>query len=247
MRRLGLVFGFVVSAVALAAEPAPGPRNVYVLKSSGVCDGCAEDVCRMLISGGIRSQILGPEQLKQLVGPRDVIVIGGSDPAGEGEWTIKQDLVKADAFDWLKQHIAKGGRYVGICAGAYLAEKWINQDAGEHGLDIFPGVIDNYSKNKSARLIRTHWNAQNIDRWVYFQDGPALIPDKGAPVTVLATFVKTKSPAAVIFSYGRGKVGLVSPHLEASQEWFQDDRLKPADGISYDLGLHFFNLILKEP
>jgi glutamine amidotransferase PdxT len=244
MKHFGLGLGIILVAVGIRAEPAPGRRDVYVLKSSGVCEGCAEAISRMLFSGGIRSQILGPEQLKQSVHPRDVLVIGGGVPGGEGEWTIKQDLVKADAFDWLKQHIAKGGRYVGICAGAYLAEKWIDEKNGEHGLDIFPGAIDNLSKNKSSRSMLTHWNVQNIDRWVYFQDGPSLIPDKGAPVTVLATFAKQKSPAAVVFAYGQGLVELVSPHLEASEEWFREDGVKKPDGTSYDLGLYFFNKMI---
>jgi len=121
-------------------------RDVYVLKSSGICDGCAEAVSKMLFSAGIKSQILGPEDLKKSVKADDLLIVGGGIPGGEGEWTIKQDLMKVGAFEWLKRFIYNGGRYVGICAGAYLTEEWIDKNSNEHGLNIFPGVIDNYSK-----------------------------------------------------------------------------------------------------
>ena len=151
------------------------PRAVWILKSSGVCDGCAEAISKMLFTVGIPSQILGPGQLKSAVKPNDLIVIGGGIPDSDGEWTIKQDLMKAGAFEWVKQHIANGGRYVGICAGAYLTEKWIDQDNGEHGLDIFPGKIDNYTEGKKTKYLLTHWK-NGVSRRVYFQDGPAMVP-----------------------------------------------------------------------
>ena len=243
MKYLILFCGLLFSVVSTAHESAPD-RRIYILKSSGVCDGCAESISQMLISEGITSQILGPGQLKKFVRPQDVVVIGGGVPDAEGEWTIKEDLVKVDAFDWLKQHIANGGRYIGICAGAYLTEKWIDQSAGEPGLDIFPGVIDNYSRNKSTQLMLTHWNQQNVDRWVYFQDGPAMILNADAKVKVFATFSKTNRPAALSFAYGKGLVGLISPHLEANEDWFKTYNLRITK-ISHDLGNSFFRDIIQ--
>jgi imidazoleglycerol phosphate synthase glutamine amidotransferase subunit HisH len=215
-------------------------RHIYILKSSGICGGCAEAVSKMLFTAGIQSQIIGPEQLKSAVQPQDMIIIGGTaDDNEDGEFTLKQDLVKADAFDWLKQHIANGGRYVGICGGAYLPEKWIDEKDGERGLDIFPGEIDNYSKTTAARMIKIDWGQPSQSRWIYFQDGPAFYPKKGSNISVLARFSKDRVAAAVIFSFGKGKVGLISPHFEAGEEWLTDDHLKDPDGLDYDLGISF--------
>lgn len=228
-----------------APEAAAARRSVFVLKTAGVCDGCAEAVSKMLFTAGIRSQILGAEQLKAAVGPRDLIVIGGGDPDGEGEWTVKQALVKAGAFDWLKAHIAGGGRYVGICAGAYLTEEWIDRDAGEKGLDIFPGRIDNYMKDRSAHYILTRWGRASTKRWVYFQDGPGMWPRPGADIDVLGVFDKDGSAAAAVFSYGKGKVGVVSPHPEADEEWARVGGIVDKDGIDYDLGIELIRRTLE--
>lgn len=227
-----------------AAPPRVSQRGVYILKSPGVCEGCAEAVARMLFTAGIRSRILGPELLKSSVGPQDVLVIGGSEPDEDGELTVKRDLVKAGAFEWLKAHIAGGGRYVGICAGAYLTEKWIDEDSGESGLDLFPGRVDNYDEDKSTKFVRLRWLEPAGERWVYFQDGPAFYPRPGAGVSVLGAFAEDGTAAAAVFPYEKGKVGVLSPHLEADEGWAREEGLTDPDGLDYDLGLRVFRALL---
>lgn len=234
------------SSRLLSADSAGVHRSIFILKSSGICDGCAEAISKMLFTAGIRSQILGPEQLKGAVRPEDVVVVGGGIPDSDGEWTIKQALAKAGAFDWLKEHIAKGGRYVGICAGAYLTEKWIDQENGDRGLDIFPGDVDNYSKkDKSTKFLLTRWSARGAGRWVYFQDGPAFFPAKGAEIDVLATFARDGVPAAAVFPYGKGRVAVISPHLEADEDWAKQANLEDPDGLDYDLGIAVFRKVIE--
>lgn len=250
MRRTVLLACLLLpSAVRAGAEPlgatarASG-REVFILKSPGVCAGCAEAVFSMLSAAGIRSRVIGPELLKSFVGPRDMVVIGGSEPDEYGELTVKRDLVKAGAFEWLKRHIAGGGRYIGICAGAYLTEKWIDEDAGESGLDVFPGRVDNYDKDKSTKFVRLRWLAPAGERWVYFQDGPAFYPRPGAAVTVFGAFAQDGTAAAAVFPYGKGRVGVLSPHLEADAGWAREEGLTDPDGLDYDLGLQVFRALL---
>jgi glutamine amidotransferase-like uncharacterized protein len=202
----------------------------------------------MLFTVGLKSQILGPTELKANVTPNDMLVIGGGIPNSDGEWTIKQDLVKVNAFEWLKSFISSGGRYVGICAGAYLTEEWIDKTLGESGkgLNIFPGKIDNYSKrSKTTKFLLTEWPDTNTKRWVYFQDGPAFYPDQNSNVKVLATFTADETPAAVIFNHGNGKVGLISPHLEADEDWAKMYKLIDKDGIDYSYGISIFKQVLE--
>ena len=223
-------------------------RNIYILKSSGICDGCAEAISKMLFTVGLRSQILGPSELKANVTPNDMLVIGGGIPNSDGEWTIKQDLVKVNAFEWLKSFISGGGRYVGICAGAYLTEEWIDKTLGESGkgLNIFPGKIDNYSKrSKTTKFLLTEWPDTNTKRWVYFQDGPAFYPDQNSNVKVMATYTADETPAAVIFNHGSGKVGLISPHLEADEDWAKMYKLIDKDGIDYSYGISIIKQVLE--
>jgi len=220
-------------------------RQIYILKSSGICDGCAEALSKMLFTAGIHSQILGPEQLKSAVGPNDLLIIGGGVPFADGEETIKQDLLKVGAFKWLKNHIYNGGRYIGICAGAYLTEEWIDKNANDHGLNIFPGKIGNYTKDEKAKLMSVQWKSTNKNRLVFFEFGPYLHPDPSATVKVYARFNQDNSPAALTYPYGSGKVGLISPHLEADQPWFDMYKLNNSDGISYDLGIEFVREVLR--
>ena len=223
-------------------------RNIYILKSSGICDGCAEAISKMLFTQGLKSQILGPAELKAYVTSSDMLIIGGGIPNSDGEWTIKQDLVKVNAFEWLKSFIANGGRYVGICAGAYLTEEWIDKNLGESGkgLNIFPGRIDNYSKrSKTTKFLLTEWPDSNTKRWVYFQDGPAFYPELNSNVKVLATFTADETPAAVLFNYGNGKVGLISPHLEADEDWAKMYKLIDKDGSDYSYGISIVKQVLE--
>ncbi len=229
----------------LLGETAP-KRTIYVLKSSGICDGCSEAISKMLFTVGIPSQILGPGELKKNVTTNDLLIVGGGIPGGEGEWTLKQDLTQVGAFEWVKTHIAKGGRYLGICAGAYLTERWIDKEAGEYGLNIFPGEIDNYSKvDKRAKVLELNWLQPVQNRYVYFQDGPAFYPKKDSDVQILARFAKDQTPAALTFSWGEGVVGLISPHLEADESWTRDEHLKDKDGLDYDLGIQVVREVLK--
>lgn len=245
MNRLVLAAVLAVLAAPIPALAGAVKRDVYILKASGVCPGCPENVAAMLKTAGIKTRIIAPEQLKDKVRPPDAVIIPGGIPGGEGEWTIKQHLVKAGAFQWLKQHIAKGGLYVGICAGAYLAEEWIDRENDERGLDLFPGKIDVYSQDRSARLMLTKWEARTNPRWMYFQNGPAFFPRMGADIQVLATFAENGTPAAVIFPYGKGKAALISPHPEADATWYAEDNLDDPDGVDADLGSYFVQQALE--
>ena len=238
----GPTAGRNIPTAKAAAAPAP---KVFVLKSKGVCDGCAEGVSKMLFAHGIASQILGTEDLKRHVGPRDLLVIGGSEPDIYGEWTVKQELMKAGAFQWLKDHIRNGGRYVGICSGAYLTETWIDQREGIKGLDIFPGKVDNYVLGKKTMYLKTRWAGQKTARWTYFQDGPAFYPETGAPIEILSRFEHDGTVAAAMFRYGTGKVGVISPHPEADRSWGESEGLRDPDGLDYDLGVGVFRKVME--
>jgi glutamine amidotransferase-like uncharacterized protein len=69
----------------------------------------------------------------------------------------------------------------------------------------------------SNTTVETDWGGEIKE--MYFQDGPAFELAPNAPARVLATY-SGGEPAAVIASFGRGRVGLVGPHPEADLEWF---------------------------
>lgn len=242
--RLVLLASLLLSPAGAGAPAPAAAARIFILKAPGVCAGCAEAVHRMLGTAGIPSRFVAPSGLKSSVGPNDLLVIGGSEPDENGELTVKRDLVKAGAFEWLKAHVAGGGRYLGICAGAYLTEAWIDEASGESGLDMFPGRVDNYDSDKSTKFVLMRWLSSPKPRWVYFQDGPAFYPRPEAGVKVFGTFARDGTVAAAVFPYGKGKAAVLSPHLEADESWAREEGLTDPDGPDYDLGLQLFRALL---
>ncbi|CAF4262123.1 unnamed protein product, partial [Adineta steineri] len=141
----------------------------------------------------------------------------------------------------IRKYVKNGGRYLGICLGAYLA-------GSEPGFDLLPGSgdTDQYITSKDAvvtseidTVVPLLWR-QKL-RHVYFQDGTRFDLDQtAAPTEILATYTNGEIAAAVQH-YGQGRVGMIGPHLEADEEWYATHSLKNPDGkMSFDL---FYDLI----
>jgi len=133
----------------------------------------------------------------------------------------------------VRDFVRSGGGYLGFCLGGYLA--------GETpGFGLLPGDVDRFIDTPGARpdsagdaLLTLTWAGRR--RQVFFQDGPwfDLDPDRG-PAEVLATY-DNGLPAAVVAPFGRGAVGVVGPHPEASPDWYSDSGLPVPADLSADL------------
>ncbi|CAF0952595.1 unnamed protein product [Adineta steineri] len=141
----------------------------------------------------------------------------------------------------IRKYVKNGGRYLGICLGAYLA-------GSEPGFDLLPGSGDTnqYITSKDAvvtseidTVVPLLWR-QKL-RHVYFQDGTRFDLDQtAAPTEILATYMNGEIAAAVQH-FGKGRVGMIGPHPEADEEWYATHSLKNPDGkMSFDL---FYDLI----
>ena len=54
-------------------------------------------------------------------------------------------------------------------------------------------------------------------------------------VQVLSRYSKTGRIAAQASTFGAGKVVLVGPHLEADEDWYENDHLSLQYGLNHDL------------
>jgi len=132
----------------------------------------------------------------------------------------------------IRDFVAQGGRYLGICMGGFLAEPGF--------FHVFRGRVDEYYSSRGASVttddpavIPVLWRGQR--RQMYFQDGGYMVPKaKLTGVTVLARYTNG-SIAALVAPFGQGKVGLCGPHPEAPPEWYQDAGLRYT-GPTQDLG-----------
>ena len=128
----------------------------------------------------------------------------------------------ADSYDTLfknnskavRQFVRQGGRYLGICMGAY----W----AGRHYLNILDSVdAVQYLKRPGADTRRPHakympvtWQGQADHMFWY--DGCALVGDRSKYETI-ATYANGDAMAII-----QNRIGLIGCHPEAEQFWYND-------------------------
>lgn len=154
----------------------------------------------------------------------------------------------ASSFDYLlnengsriKEFIQQGGRFLGICMGAY----W----AGSNYLNILDKVdAVQYITRPTADTKRPH--AKNLDvTWngqpeqMYFYDGCALVGDQSKFQTVAR--YANGDPMAII----QNRIGLIGCHPESQKHWYDCYgwmKGKFHNGTHYALLLNFVDSILK--
>jgi Biotin-protein ligase, N terminal len=153
----------------------------------------------------------------------------------------------ADTFDVAFKHnakrvrkfINKGGKYLGICMGAY----W----AGSNYLDILDGVdAVQYLKRPGTDTRRPHaknisvaWQGKSMNMFWY--DGCALVGDHRKFKTV-ATYANGDSMAII-----QNNIGLIGCHPESEEFWYDSYswmKGKYHDGAHHDLLLEFVNQLM---
>ncbi len=145
----------------------------------------------------------------------------------------------------IRSFVAAGGRYLGFCLGGYLA-------GATPGFGLLPGDTDQYIATRGATvdserdtLVTVRWRGR--PRRLYFQDGPAFLLRPGASgVTVLARYPNDEV-AAVTAPFGRGVVGVVGPHPEATADWYDHHGLVDPDGLDTDLGHDLVDAVMGGP
>ena len=137
----------------------------------------------------------------------DMIVV----PGGFGDADTFKQLFKNNS-DSVRRFIADGGRYLGICMGAY----W----AGSHYLNVLDSVDavqyltrpGTDTRRPHAKHISVVWRGQPDHMFWY--DGCALIGDQTKFNTV-ATYANGDAMAII-----QNKIGLIGCHPEADKFWY---------------------------
>jgi glutamine amidotransferase-like uncharacterized protein len=136
-----------------------------------------------------------------------------------GGYTAKYvDALGEEGFEQIREFVAGGGGYIGICAGAYIAARNVEVPGRPPGL----GIIEISNERKAGQGIRTITITQlehpvvkgcmgEVDIW--YQNGPMMKAGKG--VETLAVY--EEGGAAIVWAtYGQGRVVIFSPHPEGS-------------------------------
>ena len=134
-------------------------------------------------------------------------------PGGIGEASSYDSFFRRKAQTAVADYVERGGRYLGICMGAY----W----AGSYYFDLLKDVdAVQYIKRPNSDIKRSYgtvapvtWNGQPEN--IFFYDGCALIGDNSKFDTV-ATYANGDAAAII-----QGRVGIIGPHPESLQYWFE--------------------------
>ncbi|CZT15705.1 uncharacterized protein RCC_01539 [Ramularia collo-cygni] len=231
------------------------PRAL-VYRGPAACEGCPESVAALLRSS--------PQNFKvRYAGPKEAIRItpenlkkfdlyaqpGGGDDVDE---TFAQVAAYAPA---IRDFVANGGRYFGICLGAFFGGPSPGYGLLPEGADAKSEMLQKGAQvtNADDAVIQMDWMwatgpkaGQAIKkRWVYFQDGAVILKFvQGKDAFVLGRYSSNGDVAATLNKFGRGWVGLVGPHPEADQDWFDDEDLRAPDGLSFDIGHDLIEAIM---
>jgi glutamine amidotransferase-like uncharacterized protein len=200
--------------------------DILIYKDLGACRGCAEAPAQLARSLKLTTRYV------------QASMIQASKLANAKVWIQPKMQI-------LRDFIAQGGSYIGICAGAFFADATVDDAETIPGLGLIPGETYDYLTHNNPIVVTVNWLGN--DRPMYFQGGPAfrIAKQDESRVEVLARY-KDNSPAAIRFLYGRGKVILVGPHPEAPSGWFEADGLAIPDGHNNDVALDIIRSALQD-
>lgn len=181
---------------------------------------CSRQCCDGIVaalSADYDVQIFGVKSdMDQVLANCDIVAF----PGGIGDADTYYRFFRRRNVDRIVNFIAAGGKYLGICMGAY----W----AGKHYFDLLEHDVDavQYIKQPNAEIRRPYgtvaqvtWNGFQHD--MFFYDGCAFTGDDTKFQTVAS--YANGDPMAII----QGNLGLIGCHPESTPEFYKQAYLKP--------------------
>ncbi|KAM5446045.1 hypothetical protein MaudCBS49596_006854 [Microsporum audouinii] len=230
--------------------------KALVYRGPAACDECPEAVKRLLENSpsAFEVEFCGPYETIKLNGESLENIDLYAQPGG-GDLAPAWKLMK-EYESVIRDFVANGGRYAGFCLGAYLA-------GNGPGFGILPENCDTDAeieqfgaqvKDESDTVIQLDWNfqagerkgEQDKGRWMYFQEGANIDIAKGSPAVIVATYSSNGDIAASVTPFQKGWVGLIGPHPEADEDWYDEFNITNPDGIKFDLGYDFVEAIMSQ-
>ncbi len=139
-------------------------------------------------------------------------------PGGIGDSDEFDTIFDEEHIAAVQNFISDGGRYLGVCMGAY----W----AGSYYFDILLGIepvryisqLDADVLTEGVTLARVNWNDQEED--MYFYDGCAFVGNFSF-TDIIATYAN--GDAMAVYQNG---IGLIGCHPESEEWWYTLDELE---------------------
>lgn len=161
-------------------------------------------------------------------------------PGGIGDCD-RYDTILSWNVDFIKDYVKRGGKYLGICMGAY----WADEDY----LNILKDIrVSQYIRRPGADTRRPHAKAQRVlwageEHRMYFYDGCAF-HGAGLDTTEIYSLYPNGDPMAII----QDNVALIGCHLESQEDWYNKRYLMPHwhTGQHHQLLLEFVDKFMQK-
>jgi hypothetical protein len=235
---------------AMAAMGSEAPNRVnggtkqYALIYNGPisAEDCPEAAAVIAKKAGLEIRFLSdPAELPRLLDKTAVFIVGGT----EDELSPLLKAFTPKVTTALKDYLRRGGRFLGICGGGFLASTgWKEETIHRKGLGIIPAESSVFQNSFEARILPVRWSGET--RAMFFKAGPdfRLAPSKET-VQIVATY-SDGSIAALMCSYGKGRVAVCGPHPEARRSWIDKVPGRETWVPSVDLAVTFLKALLSD-
>jgi glutamine amidotransferase-like uncharacterized protein len=141
----------------------------------------------------------------------------------------------------IHKYVKDGGFYIGICAGAYLAARWVDFQSEQltlrkkRPLSFYPGIHKGpstgvYSSEDNSGFRCVDVLVHDTKLSAYLNGGGVFVgPEKHKNVRILGRY-ETGEVCAVECAYGKGKAFLSAVHIEYQpQLMLEDEHIKRED------------------
>ena len=165
----------------------------------------------------------------------DLVAFGG----GIGDADRYYDFFKRREGNLVAQFVEGGGRYLGICMGAYWADR--------NYFDILDGITAHqYIKRPESDIRRSYATVAKIN-WLgipqemFFYDGPTF---QGEGSTQVIARYSNGDPMAI----RQGRIGLTGCHPESEEKWYKQYKYlnkKWHNGYHHAILLDFVNSLME--
>ena len=161
-------------------------------------------------------------------------------PGGFGD-SDSYDIILKNNKDVVVDFVTRGGKYLGICMGAYWAGKDYFNILDKVDVMQYIRRPNTCTRRPHAKNMPVMWRNQPCD--MFFYDGCALVGDENSPYETIATYSNGDNMAII-----QNRIGLIGCHPESEQFWYDGYswlKGKYHNGTQHELLLNFVNELMQ--
>src|ERR1017187_3598812 len=148
MKYLMIGLGILIGGVFCKSDN----KNIaLVYKGPGACKGCPETVGWLLQGMGMNVKYLSPKKFTKSNFKSALLYV---QPGGTGDNSIDTlNALDPNQIQILRDFISGGGRYLGICAGGYLAGQFFDDEHKIKAFGFLPMTVNSELTDTSPQFI----------------------------------------------------------------------------------------------